>query len=153
VALEPFRARRLVAPLLLVLGLLLAIESLGGLVILFVRVAFGGLPALRLHLVAGLALTLVYTIYQVTHWNRVAPWRTRPDFVLGLIAALSMAAVNLTGLALAWIWWQARRAGTVAAYPTALSAVHTLGTMLVLTFVGAHVVAVVQRDAGRATPR
>jgi hypothetical protein len=31
--------------------------------------------------------------------------------------------------------------------------VHTLGTMLVLTFVGAHVVAVVQRDAGRATPR
>ena len=151
---ESFRARRLQSPLVLALGLLLALESLGGLVILFVRVAFGGLPGLSLHVVAGLALTAVYAVYQIAHWRRIAPWRARPDYALGTIAALAMSGTNLTGLALAWIAWRASRAGIVAAYPTALSAVHTLGTMLVLTFTGAHLAAVLQRDrAARVASR
>jgi hypothetical protein len=129
------------------LGVLLLLEALGGLLILFVRVAFGGLPGLELHAFAGLALTVTYALYQIGHWRRVAPWRARPDYILGLIAALSMAATNLTGLALAWIWWRAERAGIPAAYPTPLSSVHTLGTMLVLTFSGAHLAAVLQRES------
>jgi len=149
------RARRLRAPLLLALAVLLSLESLGGLVILFARVAFGATPGLVLHVVVGLLLTVVYTIYQWTHWLRVEPWRSRPDFVLGLIAALSMAATQLTGLGLTWIWWQARAAGAAPEYPVGLSAPHTLGTMLVLTFAAAHLAAVLQRDRGgesRAAP-
>ncbi|MEO5616740.1 MAG: hypothetical protein ABIS67_03135 [Candidatus Eisenbacteria bacterium] len=145
---ETRRARRLRAPLLVALAVLLAVEAAGGLIILFARVAFGATPGLVLHVVAGLALTLVYAVYQTAHWRRVAPWRARPDYVLGLIAALSMSVTNLTGLMLAWIWWQAVRAGGDPAYPVTLAAIHTLGTMLVLTFVAAHLAAVLQRDRG-----
>ncbi len=146
------RARRLRAPLLLTLAVLLAIESVGGLVILFARVAFGATPGLVLHVVAGLALTVAYAAYQALHWRRVAPWRPRPDYVLGLIASLSLAVTNGTGLPLAWEWWTASRAGVAPEYPVALSAAHTLGTMLALTFSAAHLAAVLQRDAdaGRA---
>ena len=141
---------RLRAPLLLALAALLLLEAAGGLLMLFVRVAWGATPGVALHVAGGLALTLVYAIYQLTHWNRVAPWRSRPDYVLGLIAACSMAAVNLTGLALGWVWWRAVRAPGGAgppAYPVALSAVHTLSTMLVLTFAIAHLAAVLQRPS------
>ena len=143
---EPPRARRLRAPLLLALAVLLAVEALGGLVILFARLAFGATPGLVLHVLAGLALTIVYSVYQIAHWRRVAPWRARPDYVLGLIAALSMSVTNATGLLLAWVWWQAVRAGVSASYPVTVAAVHTLGTMLVLTFAAAHLAAVLQRD-------
>ena len=141
------RARRLRAPLLLALAALLALESVGGLVLLFARVAFGTTPGVALHVAAGLLLTIVYAIYQVTHWNRVAPWRSRPDYVLGLIAAVTLAATDLTGLALGWEWWRTRLDGTgIAHYPIALSAIHTLGTMLVLAFASAHLAAVLARD-------
>lgn len=149
---EPARARRLRSPLLLALAVLLAAEALGGLVILFARVAFGATPGLVLHVVLGLALTLVYAGYQLVHWRRVAPVRARPDYALGLIAALSMAATNLSGLLLAWVWWQAKKSGEAPAYPVAVAAVHMLGTMLVLTFAAAHLAAVLQRDRG-ANPR
>lgn len=142
------RALRLRAPLLLALAALLAIEALGGLVILFARVAFGATPGLVVHVVAGLALTLAYAVYQIQHWHRVAPWRSRPDYALGLIAALAMALTNGTGLALGWIWWRAVRAGAEPVYPVPLAACHTLGTMLVLTFAAAHLAAVLQRDRG-----
>ena len=152
------REMRLRAPLLLALAALLLLEAAGGLLMLFVRVAYGATPGVALHVVGGLALTLVYAIYQLTHWNRVAPWRGRPDYVLGLIAACSMAAVNLTGLALGWVWWRAASRATgeagAVSYPVALSAVHTLTTMLVLTFSIAHLAAVLQRPSqpARAMP-
>jgi hypothetical protein len=149
---------RLRAPLLLALAALLLLEAAGGLLILFVRVAYGATPGVALHVAGGLALTVVYAIYQITHWNRVAPWRARPDYVLGLIAACSMAAVNLTGFPLAWAWWLAAASAHGGpgspVYPVALSAVHTLGTMLVLTFAIAHLAAVLQRPSqpARAMP-
>jgi hypothetical protein len=119
-------------------------------VILFARVAFGASPGVLLHVIAGLALTLVYAVYQLAHWNRVAPWRARLDYVLGLIAATTMIGTNGTGLWLAAIWWNARSSNAAPAYPVALSAAHTLGTMLALTFAGAHLAAVLQRDRGAA---
>lgn len=143
----PSRARRLRAPLLLALAVLLAFESIGGLVLLFARVAFGATPGVALHVAAGLLLTLAYAVYQVTHWNRVAPWRSRPDYVLGLIAAITLSVTDLTGLVLGWEWWAARLDGTGSVrYPVALSAIHTLGTMLVLAFASAHLAAVLVRD-------
>lgn len=149
----PSRARRLRAPLLLALAVLLAFESIGGLVLLFARVAFGATPGVALHVAAGLLLTLAYAVYQVTHWHRVAPWRSRPDYVLGLIAAITLSVTDLTGLVLGWEWWAARLDGTgIVRYPVALSAIHTLGTMLVLAFASAHLAAVLVRDrAARAS--
>ena len=131
--------------------MLLAIESLGGLVILFARVAYGASPGVILHVIAGLALTLAYAAYQLSHWTRVAPWRPRLDYLLGLIAALSMIVTNATGLWLAAIWWRAIQGGGAPAFPVALSAAHTLGTLLVLTFAGAHLAAVLQRERGAAS--
>ena len=59
-------------------------------------------------------------------------------------------ATLATGYWLAWPWWQVRMvehgAGAVA-YPTPVSAAHNIMSMLVLTFVGAHLAAVLLRDA------
>lgn len=142
------RARRLRAPLLVALAVLLAFESLGGLVIFFARLALGRTPGEALHVVAGVALTFVYAVYQWTHWNRTAPFRARLDYALGLIAALAMALTQATGLALGLEWWNARLSGTgVTPYTPLLSAAHNVMTMFVLTFAGAHLGAVLQRDA------
>ena len=141
---------RLNAPLLVLLWCLLGIEAVGGLVIFYVRLAIGRTPGESLHVVAGALLTLVYASYQWQHWTRVEPWRNRLDYAMGLIAALSMAAALATGYWLAWGWWQERviaGSGAAVAYPTAVSAAHNIMSMLVLTFVGAHLAAVLLRDA------
>ena len=146
---EAPRGRRLRAPLLVTLWGLLVIEGVGGIVIFFARLAAGRTPGEALHVVAGALLTLVYAIYQWQHWTRVSPWRSRMDYAMGLIAALSMGGALGTGLWLAWPWWQARIvAGSrfAVAYPTVVSAAHNIMSMLVLTFVGAHLAAVLLRD-------
>jgi len=146
-ALAELRARRLRAPLLLALWALLAFEALGGIVIFVARLATGATPGEALHIIAGVALSLVYAIYQWRHWLRVGLQRGL-HFTIGLLAASFMTLANLTGLALGAIWWRDRVSGNAAAaaYPSALSAVHNIGSMPVLTFVGAHIAAVLMRD-------
>jgi hypothetical protein len=139
------QARRLRAPLLLLLWALLAIEAAGGLVIFFARLVAGATPGATLHVLAGLALVLAYAAYQWTHWSRIAPWRPRLDYTLGLVSAASMVLALGTGMPLALEWWRARGAG--AAYPAWLSGAHNVMSMFVLTFVAAHLVAVLQRTA------
>jgi hypothetical protein len=154
VTVEAPRARRLRAPLLLALSALLGIEAVGGLVIFFMRLAAGSTPGESLHVVAGALLTLVYAIYQWRHWTRVAPWRGRLDYALGLIGAISMGVTLATGYVLAWPWWALRvvaRSGVPVAYPSGVSAAHNIMSMLVLTFVAAHLAAVLLRDK-RAKP-
>jgi hypothetical protein len=146
------RARRLRSPLLLTLAVLLAFESVGGLAIFFARVAVGALPGEALHVVAGVALTLPYALYQWRHWRRVRPWRGRLDDLLGLLASSALALTQLSGLVLGLRWWQHRGAGPVP-YPPPLSAVHNIASMLVLTFIASHVGAVLWRDRRRPAPR
>ena len=144
------RGPRLRAPLIVSLWALLAFEGAGGIVIFFVRLAAGRTPGETLHVLMGALLTLVYAAYQWQHWSRVSPWRSRLDYVLGLIAALSMTGALGTGLWLAWPWWQTRvvaASSRAVAYAPAVSAVHNIMSMLVLTFVGAHLAAVLLRDA------
>jgi len=145
---ETPRAQRLRSPLLLTLGILLAVEAVGGLVIFCARVVAGTEPGVLLHVVAGIALTVVYAIYQWQHWRRVSPWRARLDYNLGLLAATFMILTNVTGLALAAQWL--RPLGVVLPMPVVLSAAHNIGSMVVLTFVGAHLGAVLMRDRRRA---
>lgn len=142
------RARRLRAPLLVGLAALLAFESLGGLVIFFARLAAGRTPGEALHVAAGVALTIVYSIYLWGHWARTAPWRARLDSALGLIAALALALTQATGLWLGWQWGLALGARAFpVAYTPFVSAAHNVTTMFTLTFAGAHLGAVLQRDA------
>ena len=148
------RGRRLRSPLLILLWALLAFEALGGMVLFFMRLASGQAPGETLHVIVGVLLTFAYVAYQVGHWTRVAPWRSRLDHIMGLIAALSMAGVLGTGLWLAAPWWEARvvaHSDEAVAYPSLLRAAHNVLSMLVLTFVSAHVAAVLLRD--RATKR
>ena len=147
VSIAELRARRLRAPLLLTLWGLLALEAAGGIVIFVARLAAGSTPGEALHVAAGVALTIVYVVYQWRHWLRVRPQRGL-HFVVGVLAASSMALANLTGLALGFVWWRDRVVGhaTAAGYPPSLSAVHNIGSMLVLTFAGAHIAAVLMRD-------
>jgi hypothetical protein len=143
------RARRLLAPLLLALWMLLALEALGGLVIFVARLLWGATPGEALHVVLGLLLTVVYSVYQWRHWQRVRPLRRQVHYGLGVIAASFMALTNLTGLWLAAFWWQDRIIAASAAavrYPVLLSAVHNVASMVVLTFVAAHVGAVLFRN-------
>ena len=143
------RARRLRAPLLIALWGLLAFEAAGGLVIFIARLVSGATPGEALHVVGGVLLTAVYALYQWGHWRRVRPVRPQLHYALGVIAAASMALTNLSGLWLAAFWWQERMvaAGTAAVrYPVALSAIHNVASMVVLTFVAAHVGAVLFRD-------
>jgi hypothetical protein len=147
---EAPRAKRLRAPLLVLLWCLLGIEGAGGLWVFIMRLAAGTTPGESLHVAAGALLTLVYAAYQWQHWARVAPWRSRLDYAMGLIAALSMGATLATGYVLAWPWWQLRvtaHSAAAVAYPTAVSAAHNIMSMLVLTFVGAHLAAVLLRDS------
>jgi hypothetical protein len=138
------------APLLVGVWILLGFEAIGGLAIFFMRLATGTLPGEALHVGGGALLVLFYAVYQWQHWFRVAPWRSRLDYAMGLIAALSMAGALGTGIWLATPWWQARvvaRSADAVSYPAALSAAHNVMSMLVLTFVGAHLAAVLLRDA------
>lgn len=146
------RGHRLRAPLLLALWALLAFEAVGGLVIFVARLTTGATPGEALHVVAGTALTALYAVYQWGHWRRVRPWRSQLHYALGLIAAVSMTVVNLSGLALAACWWQDRIAaptGVAVRYPVALSAAHNVATMVVLAFVLAHLGAVLFRSRER----
>ena len=145
------RGRRLRAPLLVTLTVLLAIEAVGGFVIFVARVVNGSAPGTALHVFAGAALTIAYVAYQWPHWTRVRPWRSRLDYVLGLIAACAMALTLASGFVLSAAWWPARSASPSYAPP--LSAVHNIGSMLVLTFAGAHLCAVLLRDRTRGFPR
>lgn len=143
------QARRLRAPLLLALWGLLGFEALGGLVIFVARLVRGTLPGEALHVAGGVLLTAIYTAYQWGHWRRVRPVRPQLHYALGVIAASFMALTNLTGLWLAAFWWQDRIATTSAAavrYPVPLSAFHNVASMVVLTFVAAHVGAVLFRN-------
>lgn len=145
--LPALRARKLRAPLLLAVGVLLTLEAGGGLVIFFARLASGTLPGEALHVFAGVALTAAYAVYQWGHWNRVAPFRARLDYALGLIAAIALALTQLTGFVLAWPWWLARGTAAPVAYAPLVSGAHNVMSMFVLTFAGAHLGAVLQRDA------
>ena len=143
------RSRRLRAPLLVLLWWLLGVEAVGGLVLSFMRLAAGTLPGVTVHVIAGAGLTLVYAIYQWQHWFRVSPVRDRLDYALGLIAAIAMGFTLATGYVLAWPWWShriAQRSEAPVVYPSFASAAHTIMSMLVLTFVLAHLGAVLLRD-------
>ena len=146
---EAPRARRLRAPLLVLLWWLLGIEALGGLTIFFMRLAAGSLPGETLHVLVGAGLTLVYVVYQWQHWFRVSPWRGRLDYALGLIGAIAMGLTLLTGYVLAWPWWRVRviaRSHEAVAYTPFVSGAHNIMSMLVLTFVLSHLAAVLLRD-------
>jgi len=140
------RARRLRSPLLVTLAVLLAVEAAGGIVIFFARLAFGTLPGTTLHVVAGVAFTVVYAIYQWQHGVRVWPVRARLDYALGLFAAAFILLTLISGFVLAVPWWKVRGRPAAPAYPSSATAFHIIGCMLVLTFVGAHLGAVLHRD-------
>ena len=151
-ALERSRSDRLRSPLLLALSVLLALETVGGLVLFAAFLTMGRRPGEALHTLAGVPLAALYALYQWRHWRRVRPLRARLDYVLGLVAALVMGLTLLTGLGLGAWWWQARvtaRSGGEVAYPPLLSALHNIGSMLVMAFVGAHLGAVLMRDRPR----
>ena len=142
------RALRLRAPLLVALWALLAFEAAGGLVLFVARLVWGASPGEAAHVLLGVALTVVYAAYQWGHWRRVRPFRSQVHHALGLIAASFMALTQLTGFALAVTWWRDRGTALVH-YPVWLSAVHNVASMVVLTFVAAHVGAVLFRDRDR----
>ena len=110
----------------------------------------GSLPGETLHVAGGAALAVVYASYQSRHWSRVAPLRPRLDYAIGLLASVSLALTLLTGLVLAMPWWEVRvaeRSAAAVSYPAWVSGAHLAFTMLALTFVGAHLGAVLLRDA------
>jgi hypothetical protein len=110
------------------------------------RLVAGTTPGEAAHVIVGIVLTVAYAVYQWQHWRRVRPFRARLDYGIGLIAAIAMALTNLTGLALGVCWWQGRTASAADRYPALLSGAHNVASMVVLSFVLAHLGAVLQRD-------
>lgn len=143
----PTRAERLRSPLLVTLGVLLVAEAVTGLIIFFARLAAGTAPTLSLHWYAGFAFTLVYGLYQVQHWLRVQPLRARLDHVLGMVATASLVVTQVSGYWVGAEWFARGRPAGYTAFPAALSATHNVMSMLTLTFVGAHLGAVLLRDS------
>ena len=139
------QARRLRAPLLVVLWALLAIEAVGGLVIFFARLASGAAPGLSLHWWAGWALVPAYLAYLTGHLRRVWPVRARLDYGLGVLAAASVGLTLGSGIADGMGWWRAGMPPGYTKFDTALSGLHNVASMLTLTFVGAHLAAVLLR--------
>ena len=148
------RAERLRSPLLIALWTLFAIEALTGIIVFFARLAVGRAPTVSLHWYAGFAFTLVYAIYQIQHWNRVQPLRARLDHVLGVVATSSLIATQVSGYWVGWEWFTRGRPMGYTAFPSALSATHNVMSMLAMTFVGAHLGAVLLRESrARAAKR
>ena len=148
------RRQRLRSPLLLAFATVLAFEAAGGIVIFWARLAYGATPGEMLHVIGGIVLTPLYAVYQWRHWRRIRPIRLRLDHALGLLASGSIVLTQASGFALGLAWFEAR--GAAADYAPAISALHNIGSMLVLTFVAAHVGAVLQRAplrGGRAPSR
>jgi len=112
-------------------------------VIFFARLAYGVTPGEALHVIGGIVLTALYAAYQWRHWLRVRAMRPRLDHALGVLASASLLLTQVSGWMLGFTWWQAR--GAAADYAPLVSGLHNIGSMLVLTFVGAHVGAVLQR--------
>lgn len=144
------RAERLRAPLLLAFAALLTLEAAGGLFLFCARLANGSTPGVTLHVAAGVVLTGFYAAYQWRHWMRVAPWRSRLDYLLGLLASASLALTQATGFVLALEWWRSVRTSAAPAYAPEWSALHNIGSMLVLTFALSHLGAVLRRAPGKA---
>jgi hypothetical protein len=143
------RSRRLRAPLLLSLGALLAVETLGGLVLFTARLAWSRTPGETLHVITGAILSAVYVIYQWRHWVRVRPFRNRLEHGIGLLAAITMTLALLSGLTLGAWWWRDRVAAPIpdaVRYPVALSAAHNIASLLALAFVFSHLGTVLRRD-------
>ena len=143
------RRGRLRSPLLVTLWVFLAFEAITGLVLFTAFLVAGRRPGETLHVLAGVPLAAIYATYQWRHWHRVAPFRARPEHVLGLVAAIVTALTVLSGLALGILWWIGRASGGAGeiSYPAGLSALHNIGSMLLLSFVGAHLGSVLRRDA------
>ena len=141
------RTRRLTAPLVLALGALLLVETIGGLWIFVARVLEPGhLPGLSLHWWAGWALSAVYVVYLVRHVARVAPLRPRLDYALGMLAAATLTLVQVTGSVVGWSWWRQGQPRDHVFTPW-LSGAHDMLSMMTLSFVAAHLGAVLLRDA------
>ncbi|MEO5988610.1 MAG: hypothetical protein ABIU54_12140 [Candidatus Eisenbacteria bacterium] len=141
------RASRLASPLLITLWVLFGIEAVTGLIIFFARLALGSAPTVSLHWFAGFAFTLVYAVYQVKHWNRVQPVRARLDHILGLLATTSLIVTQVSGYGVGAEWFVRARPPGYVSFPATLAATHNVMSMLSLTFVGAHLGAVLLRDA------
>jgi hypothetical protein len=130
------------------LWVFLGFEATSGLVLFTTFLVAGRRPGETIHVAAGVPLAALYAIYQWRHWSRVAPFRGRTEHVLGLVAAVVTSLTVLSGLVLGAMWWVARAAGArgEVAYPTWLSALHNIGSMLLLSFVGAHLGSVLRRE-------
>lgn len=129
--------------------MLLAVEALGGLILFAARLMAGRAPGETIHIFTGAAFAGIYVVYQARHWSRVRSLRWRLDHGLGLIAAVFMVVTLGSGLILALFWWDAKKVASEIGeviYPPTWSAVHNVGSLLVLTFLGAHVCAVLFRD-------
>ena len=137
------RRQRLRSPLLLAFAVVLAFEAAGGIVIFCARLAYGAMPGETLHVIGGLVLTPLYALYQWRHWRRIRPVRQRLDHALGLLASGSIVLTQASGFALGFAWLEA--GGAAADYEPVVSALHNIGSMLVMTFVAAHVGAVLKR--------
>jgi hypothetical protein len=148
------RTRRLRSPLLIALWVLLGFEALGGLVLFTARLALGSAPGEALHVLAGVVAVPVWMVYQVRHWSRLRPFHAGLDTWMGFLATGALALTNLTGLVLGAEWWRNRLARGIASAPPhpMLPALHLIGTMLVLSFLGAHLGAVLLREPARQTP-
>jgi hypothetical protein len=132
-----------------VLAALLAVEAVGGMVLFAARLIAGRASGETIHILGGVALVGIYAFYQARHWARVRSLRWRLDHGLGWIAAIFMVLTLGSGLILALDWWESKVAaskGGEVIYPPSWSAVHNVGSLLVLTFLGAHVCAVLFRD-------
>jgi hypothetical protein len=113
------------------------------------RLIAGRAPGETIHIFGGAALAGIYVVYQARHWRRVNALRWRLDHTLGLIAAVFMVVTLGSGLILALSWWDARKVASDTSeviYSASWSAVHNVASLLVLTFLGAHVCAVLFRD-------
>lgn len=100
------RLTRWRAPLVNLLFYLIMIESMTGFALYFFGHLIPGLEILgEVHWWLGVVFIVPYAVYQLRHYLRVANFKGRLHFYLGLTTFIFMTATILSGV---WLWWVLR---------------------------------------------
>ncbi len=128
--------------LAVMVGGLLAFETLTGLSIYLLPFSIPNQMAVLLHTLGGLAFVIPFGVYQLRHWLIYRRYAVTHIKLTGYIATWALILCGVSGLVLTWQAAFGRQIGVF------WDLTHIITTFAIIAFVVPHVVLIVLRDRG-----